>query len=147
MSVVVPPSAALWAAVGGGALIGWAASLLLSVNGRIAGISSIVHGLFSSDGHELLWRGLFVAGLLAGGFLFFAIDPRLALTLPSSTTTAAVAGLLVGIGTRVSGGCTSGHGVCGLSRLSKRSFAATLTFIITGMLTVALMRHWGGIGR
>jgi uncharacterized membrane protein YedE/YeeE len=144
-AVLVPSLSSLSAALGGGALIGASASVLLAVNGRIAGISGIVGGLFSRDRDEVFWRALFVAGLLTGGFLFSALAPDV-LAAPSgcSLGTTIIAGLLVGVGTRLSGGCTSGHGVCGVSRLSKRSIAATLTFIAAGMLTVGLVRHWGG---
>jgi uncharacterized membrane protein YedE/YeeE len=135
----------LWTALGGGALIGASASVLLAVNGRIAGISGIVGGLFSRDRDEVFWRVLFVAGLLTGGFLFAALAPDVLSPLRgSSLGTTIIAGVLVGVGTQLSGGCTSGHGVCGVSRLSKRSIAATLTFIAAGMLTVGLVRHWGG---
>src|SRR5882724_7137231 len=106
-----PSTSVLWAALGGGALIGASASILLLVNGRIAGVSGIVAGLFSRERDEVPWRAFFVGGLLAGGLLFAVIAPG-ALSVPStsSVATAAIAGLLVGVGTRLSGGCTSGHG-------------------------------------
>jgi uncharacterized membrane protein YedE/YeeE len=108
----------------GGALIGIAASLLLLLNGRIAGISGILSGVFGTiGGTERYWRLAFVIGLICGAAIYF------------------VAGLLVGFGTRLGSGCTSGHGVCGLARLSPRSLAATGTFILFGMLTVFLLRH------
>lgn len=133
------------AALAGGALIGAAASLLLRVNGRIAGVSGILSGLFSREREEIGWRVLFVAGLLAGGALFVVLQPAaLAVELPPSTGVTLAGGLLVGVGTRLSGGCTSGHGVCGISRLSVRSIAATLTFLAAGMLTVFLVRHGAG---
>jgi uncharacterized membrane protein YedE/YeeE len=129
----------------GGALIGAAASALLSLNGRIAGVSGIVAGLFSRDRGEALWRALFVAGLVSGGLLALVVDPRaLHADVRPSLLITALAGLLVGVGTRISGGCTSGHGVCGLSRLSKRSLVATLTFLAAGAVTVGLTRHFGG---
>jgi uncharacterized membrane protein YedE/YeeE len=133
------------AALLGGALIGAAASLLLRLNGRIAGISGIVAGLFSREQGELGWRAQFVAGLLAGGVLVALVHPgAFAVAAPPSPGTALAGGLLVGLGTRVSGGCTSGHGVCGISRLSIRSLAATLTFLAAAMVTVFLVRHTGG---
>jgi uncharacterized membrane protein YedE/YeeE len=144
MSLVWSNSSVL-AALAGGVLIGAAASLLLRVNGRVAGISGILSGLFSRERDEIGWRVLFVAGLLVGGALFAVLHPAaLAVELPPSTGVTLAGGLLVGVGTRLSGGCTSGHGVCGISRLSVRSIAATLTFLAAGMLTVFLVRHGGG---
>lgn len=123
-------------ALAGGALIGVSASLMLAFNGRVTGISGIVGGLVHPSAGDVAWRALFVAGLVAGGIVA-------AFTLPGAFTgastgigTALVAGLLVGVGTRVGNGCTSGHGVCGVSRFSVRSIAATLTFICTGALVV-----------
>ena len=129
-------------ALAGGLLIGAAASALMLLNGRIAGISGIVAGLLSwsrlrSDG---LWRAAFVTGLLAAPFAYSQVRP---LPLPAIDTgfgPLALAGLLVGIGTRLGSGCTSGHGVCGLSRLSMRSLVATLCFMGVGFLAVALLR-------
>jgi uncharacterized membrane protein YedE/YeeE len=132
------------AALAGGALIGAAASALLRLNGRVAGISGILSGLLSRERQELPWRLLFVLGLLAGGGLFAVIDPvALAVEAPPSMGVTIAGGLLVGLGTRLSGGCTSGHGVCGISRLSLRSIAATMTFMVTAMVTVFLFRHGG----
>ncbi len=127
-------------ALAGGALIGASASLLLLFNGRVAGVSGIVGGLVSRRPGEVDWRALFVAGLLAG-----AAAARLALgdvfsTAGTSVGAALAAGLLVGVGTRLGNGCTSGHGVCGVSRLAPRSLAATATFIATGALTVLAAR-------
>jgi uncharacterized membrane protein YedE/YeeE len=133
------------AALSGGALIGAAASLLLRVNGRIAGVSGILSGLFSREREEVTWRVLFVAGLLVGGALFAILQPAaLAVEHPPSARVVVVSGILVGVGTRLSAGCTSGHGVCGISRLSLRSIAATLTFLAAGMITVFFVRHGGG---
>jgi uncharacterized membrane protein YedE/YeeE len=132
----------LYAALLGGMLIGISAALLLLLNGKIAGISGILGGLLTSAGAERYWRQMFIIGLLAGGFLTPLITGK-----PLDTFIAApwwltiVAGLLVGIGTRLGSGCTSGHGVCGLARLSQRSLVATLTFIGTAILTVFVMRH------
>lgn len=132
---------------GGGLLIGLAATLLLLINGRIAGISGIAGGLLVPCRGDRAWRVLFLAGLVGGGLL-------LAATQRTGSTTAAVgasgvavvAGLLVGFGTRLGNGCTSGHGVCGLARGAPRSLAATVTFIASGALTVFVARHLlGGI--
>lgn len=126
----------------GGMLIGLAAALLLLLNGRIAGISGILGGLLSPAGAERYWRQLFIIGLLAGGFLTPLITGRrLDTFIAAPWWLIIIAGLLVGFGTRLGSGCTSGHGVCGLARLSPRSLVATLTFIATAMLTVYLMRH------
>ena len=130
----------------GGALIGLSASLFWSLNGRIAGVSGVLAGSFKSSGEERRVRVLFLLGLVLAGLLFGTLSHRIAApTLPLLPL--ALAGLLVGAGTRLGGGCTSGHGVCGLSRFSLRSLIATLTFIATGALTVLVVRHglalWG----
>jgi uncharacterized membrane protein YedE/YeeE len=126
----------------GGALIGFAAVLLLVANGRIAGISSIIGGLLTRPTTDIGWRIAFVCGLGLGACSYrliagewFAVDS--AATWPVMLT----AGLFVGFGTRMGGGCTSGHGVCGLARLSPRSLVATLVFMASGMLTVFVTRH------
>jgi uncharacterized protein len=127
-------------AIVGGALIGLSASLYWSLEGRIAGISSILYGAFSNTGRERWNRLLFLLGLFAAGLGFALFTSRVpAPTLPLLPL--AFAGLLVGFGTRMSGGCTSGHGVCGLSRLSLRSLVAVLTFMITAAITVFVVRH------
>jgi uncharacterized membrane protein YedE/YeeE len=127
----------------GGILIGAAASLLLRLEGRIAGISGIVAGLLRPARADALWRAAFVAGLLAGGVAVALFDPGLIGTPPGSTVRLVAAGLLVGFGTRLGSGCTSGHGVCGIGRGSPRSIAATLTFMATGILTVLALRLLG----
>jgi len=126
----------------GGALIGFAAVLLLVANGRIAGISSIIGGLLTRPTTDIGWRIAFVCGLGLGACSYrliagewFAVDS--AATWPVML----LAGLFVGFGTRMGGGCTSGHGVCGLARLSPRSLVATLVFMASGMLTVFVTRH------
>ncbi|MEX1099478.1 MAG: YeeE/YedE thiosulfate transporter family protein [Bacteriovoracaceae bacterium] len=126
----------------GGILIGLSASAMLGGLGRITGISGIFMGLFSKPNSEETWRFGFMGGLLFGGAAFLAIKPELLQYDLSSFSYwhAIVAGLLVGFGTRLGGGCTSGHGVCGLPRLSKRSFIATITFIGFGVITVAFRR-------
>jgi uncharacterized membrane protein YedE/YeeE len=126
----------------GGALIGLGAALLLIMNGKIAGISGIVGGLLVRGSPDRFWRSAFVIGLIAGGFLapiFMGYTPDIAIPAPSWLIV--IAGLLVGFGTRLGNGCTSGHGVCGLARLSPRSLVATLTFIGTAMITVYIVRH------
>lgn len=133
----------IWA-LAGGALIGVASSLLLLMNGRIAGISGILNELFFGPGEGRDWRLLFVVGLLIGGLLlrvFFS--PFLEGFLFRSPFVIAFAGLLVGFGTAMGKGCTSGHGVCGISRLSVRSLIATLVFIAAGVLTVTLISLLG----
>lgn len=125
----------------GGALIGISASLILVLNGRVTGISGVLNALMQPvRGVELVWRALFVAGLVAGGLLVGAFLPGGGGGSEPGLATAVVAGLLVGVGTRLGNGCTSGHGVCGLSRMSGRSLAATLTFITTGAIAVLAMR-------
>ncbi|MCL4315515.1 MAG: YeeE/YedE family protein [Gammaproteobacteria bacterium] len=137
MENFTPLSAAL-----GGLLIGLAAAGLLLFNGRIAGISGILGGLLDLPRGDMSWRGAFIAGLLTGGLGLLWFYPQ-TLALPSdySFITYAVAGLLVGYGTRLGSGCTSGHGVCGIARLSPRSFAAVTTFMASAILTVFIVRH------
>jgi len=129
----------------GGILIGLAAATMLVFSGRIAGISGIFSGLLSPQRGDTLWRSLFVAGLLSGGFLMGHLKPDVfPAALETSTPLLIVAGLLVGFGTRLGSGCTSGHGVCGISRFSPRSLAATGTFMAAGIVTVLLMNLLGG---
>lgn len=129
----------------GGALIGFAAALLMLLTGRIAGISGIFGGLLTRDIRNAGWRIAFVAGLLAAPLLaVLAGWPLPVPTMPASLGLVAIAGLLVGIGTRMGGGCTSGHGVCGIARLSARSFVATGIFMATAIATVAIVRHGFG---
>lgn len=129
----------------GGALIGLSASVLLIANGRIAGISGIYASALTGSAGPGVWRWLFLAGLLVGGGALFALMPgAFAVTFERPLWAIAFAGLLVGVGTRFGSGCTSGHGVCGMSRLSRRSIVATLVFLTTGVLTVALVRVLGG---
>lgn len=130
----------------GGSLIGVAAAILFIGIGRIAGISGIVGGLFDSNGRADRWRWLFLAGLLIAPWLYLLVQPFPVVEMVASPLLLMIAGLLVGFGTRYASGCTSGHGVCGLSRLSGRSLAATVAFIGMGMMTVWLMRQvWGVI--
>lgn len=131
----------------GGALIGLAAAWLLWMNGRIAGISGIVAGLLQPRSGEFAWRLAFVAGLVGAGIVSAQLLPeRVAYNIDRSTLALVGAGLLVGFGTRLGSGCTSGHGVCGLSRLSRRSLASVFTFMFTGAVTVWLTRSiLGGV--
>lgn len=130
----------------GGAIIGLGAALLLFGLGRIAGISGIFAGLLSPKAGDVLWRLAFLLGLTLGGALLFQLAPNLfTVSLDRSSLTVVIAGLLVGFGTRMGNGCTSGHGVCGISRQSPRSIIATMTFMATGALTVYLTLHvFGG---
>jgi uncharacterized membrane protein YedE/YeeE len=128
----------------GGILIGCSASLLLAWNGRIAGVSGIVNGIYPNSYFERTWRLLFLASLVgaaAVAFHFFPASEPLRIGFPRSVLM--IAGLLVGGGTRMGNGCTSGHGVCGLGRLSLRSLVAVLVFMGVALLTVAVTRHWG----
>ena len=130
-----------WASLGGGVLIGIAAAMLILLNGRIAGISGIVGGLLTPERADIGWRVAFLLGLLAApaGFHLFRSLPIA--RIDAGFGTLVIAGLLVGLGTSYGAGCTSGHGVCGLSRLSPRSLIATLAFMAAGMATVFLARH------
>lgn len=130
----------------GGIMIGISASLLLLLNGRVAGISGIVDGIFRAPKLDRAWRAAFVGGLLVGGLFFRLFDPQaLSMELDRSSAALAVAGLLVGFGTRTGSGCTSGHGVCGISRLSPRSLLATMTFMATAAIVVfCINRFFGG---
>ncbi len=130
----------------GGAILGISASLLMWTNGRVAGISGIVGGLFTRLGLDSAWRLAFAMGLLSGGLLMFWAQPgSVTYDIDRSIVQIAVAGLLVGFGTRLGNGCTSGHGVCGLSRMSPRSLASVLTFMTAGVATVAVMNGFSGV--
>ena len=130
----------------GGVLIGLSGALLLFGLGRIAGISGIYGGLLQPKSGDIAWRLAFVLGLLGGGLIMVLMAPeRFTMPIDRSLLTVAAAGLLVGIGTRMGNGCTSGHGVCGISRGSPRSLMATVTFMVTGIVTVFLAGHvFGG---
>lgn len=128
----------------GGLIIGLASALLWILNGRVAGITGIVGEIFRRVPGDTGWRLAFVGGLLGGGALVHAIRPA-AFDLPrGGTALLIVAGVLVGFGTRLANGCTSGHGLCGVSRLSPRSLTATCVFMLVGMITVFAMHHVGG---
>jgi len=126
----------------GGILIGLAAVFLLAVTGRIAGVSGILGGLLTSrGGAERSWRLLFLLGLTAGAGLYRLFFGALPIQIQSNVPMLLAAGVLVGLGTRLGSGCTSGHGVCGLARLSPRSLSATVTFMLFGVFTVYVMKH------
>ena len=130
-----------WSALAGGMIIGLAVALFLLVNGRIAGISGIVGGLLVPRATDFGRRLAFVAGLLAAPAACALVAALPAPTMDAGYPLLVVSGLLVGVGTRYAGGCTSGHGVCGLARLSSRSLVATLCFMGAGVVTVFVMRH------
>ena len=130
-----------WTALAGGALIGLAAGALFLLNGRIAGISGIVGGLLQDAPRGQWWRWAFVGGLAVAPWLWRTSAQLPDIQISTSTLGLVLAGLLVGFGTRLGSGCTSGHGVCGLSRLSGRSLAATLMFMASGFITVGLLQH------
>ncbi len=133
-----------WSALIGGVLIGVAATALLWFNGRIAGVSGIVNGLASRAAGERGWRIAFLLGLASGGVLVMKLTGQAAAS-PSSTPVLLLAGLLVGFGTRLGSGCTSGHGVCGLGRLSLRSLVAVMVFMAAAIATVYVGRHVSGV--
>ncbi|MGV7206466.1 YeeE/YedE family protein [Oxalobacteraceae bacterium A2-2] len=127
-----------WSALAGGVLIGLAAAVLILFNGRIAGISGILGGLLRPAKGDIAWRIAFIGGLIVAAFLYGHADN---IHIEAGNTELIIGGLLVGYGTRYGSGCTSGHGVCGLSRLSPRSLAATGLFMAAGFITVYLIRH------
>ena len=134
-----------WTSLAGGMLIGASAAVLITLLGRVAGISGIVGSLLAPANWRSRsawgWRLAFVLGLLAAPWLWRLFAPLPALQTGSSTALIVLAGVLVGVGTRMGSGCTSGHGVCGLSRLSLRSLVATAVFMATGVATVFVLRH------
>lgn len=130
-----------WSSLAGGLLIGLATALLLLLSGRIAGISGIVGGLLRPGKGDVAWRVAFVAGLLATPLVFAMVAPLPQVRIDAGMATLVIAGLLVGVGTRYGSGCTSGHGVSGLSRGSRRSLVATASFMAAGFLTVFVVRH------
>lgn len=130
-----------WPALAGGAVIGMAVAILVLFNGRIAGISGIAGGVLKMQKSDTGWRIAFISGLVAAPLVWQLFLSLPAIRIDGSYAMMAVAGLIVGIGTRYGSGCTSGHGVCGLSRLSPRSIIATLSFMGTGFVTVYLIRH------
>lgn len=130
-----------WAALAGGAVIGLATAMFILLNGRIAGISGILGGLLQFPKGDMAWRVAFLVGLLAAPLVYGLFAPLPEVRVDAGTGTLVIAGLLVGLGTRYGSGCTSGHGVCGLSRLSPRSLVATAAFMSAGFITVFIVRH------
>ncbi|WP_236011968.1 YeeE/YedE family protein [Marinobacter mangrovi] len=133
-------------ALTGGIMIGLAAVILILVNGRIAGISGILGGLLTPSKGENAWRVAFLLGMVSAPLIWVVVAALPAIEIDASTPLLVIAGLLVGFGTRMGSGCTSGHGVCGLSRLSPRSLVATTLFMAMGFVTVYIVRHvLGGV--
>jgi uncharacterized membrane protein YedE/YeeE len=130
-----------WASLAGGLLIGFATAMLLLFNGKIAGISGIVGGLLRPVKGDINWRIAFILGLILAPPAFGLFAPLPTARIDAGSSVLIIAGLLVGLGTRYGSGCTSGHGVCGLSRLSPRSFVATAIFMGAGFITVFIVRH------
>ncbi len=130
-----------WSSLAGGILLGFASALFILLDGRVLGISGILGGLFRPRAGDAGWRIAFIAGLLVAPTLWHLFTEPVTPRFESGAAVLMVAGLLVGWGTRHGSGCTSGHGVCGLSRLSRRSLAATLTFMAAGFATVFLVGH------
>ena len=134
-----------WSSLAGGVLIGIATAMFALLNGRIAGISGVLGGILKPVKGDIDWRVAFVSGLLIAPLLYLVVAEVPRPEIDAGYVALIAAGLLVGVGTRYGSGCTSGHGVCGLSRLSPRSFAATAAFMGAGFLTVYVTRHLFGI--
>jgi uncharacterized membrane protein YedE/YeeE len=130
-----------WSAAIGGVVIGLAAALFVLINGRVAGISGIVGGMLRPRAGDVAWRLAFIAGLFLAPLAYTTVAAYPSATIEAGYPALIAAGLLVGVGTRFAGGCTSGHGVCGMSRLSPRSLVATLSFMAAGFVTVFVVRH------
>ena len=130
-----------WSALIGGMLIGLAAAMFALLNGRVAGISGVLGGLLKPTRGDIGWRVAFIGGLVSASLVYGLFAALPAVQIDASYVALVVAGLLVGVGTRYGAGCTSGHGVCGLSRLSPRSLVATLAFMGAGFVTVFVLRH------
>jgi uncharacterized membrane protein YedE/YeeE len=130
-----------WAALAGGMLIGLSAAVFVLFNGRIAGISGILGGLLEWPKGDIAWRVAFLAGLIGAPLVYGAVLTLPEVRIDADFPTLIIAGLLVGVGTRYGSGCTSGHGVCGLSRMSPRSLVATVAFMLAGFATVFVVRH------
>lgn len=130
-----------WSSLAGGIMIGAAAAMLVLLNGRIAGVAGIIGGVLRPAAGDMAWRFAFIIGLLAAPAVYPLLTEPVPPTIEASYPVLLAAGLLVGAGTRYGSGCTSGHGVCGLSRLSPRSLAATLAFMAAGFATVFVVRH------
>ncbi len=133
-----------WTALAGGILVGIAAATFLLLNGRIAGISGILSGLLTPARGDVGWRVAFLAGMILAPVIWIVAAQAPVIEINASYPQLIIAGLLVGLGTRYGSGCTSGHGVCGISRLSPRSIVATLSFMASGFITVYIIRHVAG---
>lgn len=131
----------MWMPLTGGLIIGLAATILLYFNGRIAGISGILGALLKPTKGDIGWRVAFISGLMISSSVYMIASPLPVPTIDADITILIIAGVMVGFGTRYGSGCTSGHGVCGLSRGSLRSFVATISFIGAGVLTVYFVKH------
>lgn len=152
MGPITPTEFTPWLSLGGGALIGLSAVLVMALLGRVAGIAGITNGVLGAvvpmggAPSDRGWRVAFVLGLVASPLVVILLGGRVEQTVPANLLGMALAGLLVGVGTSLGSGCTSGHGVCGVARLSRRSFAAVATFMAAGFATVFLLRHVLGGG-
>ncbi len=133
-----------WSSLAGGVLIGLATAIFALLNGRIAGISGVIGGLLKPARGDVAWRAAFILGLVGAPLVYMLFTVLPTLQIDAGYGALGLAGLLVGVGTRYGSGCTSGHGVCGLSRLSPRSLVATATFMGAGSLTVFVIRHLSG---
>jgi uncharacterized membrane protein YedE/YeeE len=133
-----------WSSLAGGVLIGLATAIFALLNGRIAGISGVIGGLLKPARGDVAWRAAFILGLVGAPLVYMLFTVLPTLQIDAGYGALGLAGLLVGVGTRYGSGCTSGHGVCGLSRLSPRSLVATATFMGAGFLTVFVIRHLSG---
>lgn len=139
------PTFTPWTSLAGGLLIGLAVSIFVLFNGRIAGVSGIVGGLLKPVKNELGWRSAFITGLIIAPLIYGLVSDLPSIKVEASFWQLGLAGLLVGLGARYASGCTSGHGICGMARLSPRSVIATMSFMLSGMATVYVIRHvWGG---
>ena len=130
-----------WSAISGGVMLGIASALFILLNGRIAGICGILGGLYRPQRNDIGWRVAFIIGLILTPLAWATVNTLPNINIEASNGLLAISGLIVGISTRYGSGCTSGHGVCGISRLSPRSIIATLAFMGTGFLTVFIVRH------
>lgn len=133
-----------WASLAGGALIGLAAVLLMALHGRIAGMTGILFGVVPPVARDWAWRAAFLAGAVAAPAIWLMTGREIAFDVPVSTPAMVIGGLIVGVGVTYGSGCTSGHGVCGMARLSPRSIVATLVFMATTFVTVYAVRHIAG---
>jgi uncharacterized membrane protein YedE/YeeE len=146
MGPIVPTEFTPWVALGGGILIGLSAVMVMALFGRIAGIAGISSGVLGASGTpgDRGWKVAFVLGLVAAPIAYSLVGGTVEQTVPEDLFGMGLAGLLVGLGTGIGSGCTSGHGVCGVARLSRRSFAAVATFVAAGVVTVYVLRHMLG---